>query len=166
MNSHTDEIKLSQRGGVCQVPWRTLQQISIKKFVDFPWLTGHYKSTDVLEIDNPLPYHIRSDPPVITDNGDIIAAAAAVASIAVAVFQRISHNLHRSLSTWQPRFLRAANSSSISSTHVTPSKQLPSCGTSSDFIVALNYDRSAFTCTFLSLPERHREQTRFGSPYR
>lgn len=96
----------------------------------------------------------------------IAAAAAATTTAAVAahrqaVERRISKRRQR-----QPRYHRRGILPPLSSFSTTGWRQLLSCGSSSDFLVTLNFDRHATLNILLPLFENKRPTVNFGSPYR
>ena len=66
----------------------------------------------------------------------------------------------------QPALHRCALIHPMSLINVTPWSQLLSCGTSSNFIKVLNFDRNTFFNLLLPRFDIKRKETNFGSPYR
>lgn len=99
------------------------------------------------------------------DSDIFIVAGAALTATAATVLRRVSRNLYHETKRIWPPFPRAGILRPASLLDVTAWKQLVSCSTSTDFVVALNFDRFPFFNVFLSLFEMHRAQTNFGSSY-
>lgn len=74
---------------------------------------------------------------------DVVPRRVAAVKAAVAVFKlRRGHGRYLNPKQ-QPRYLRAGLRAPLPSKSTTPWRQLISCGTSSDFIVSINFDSTA-----------------------
>lgn len=95
-----------------------------------------------------------------------VAAAASSFGICALAIRRRKRAIRKPQRALQPRYRRAALLPPISSRHTTAWRQILSCGTSSDFLVTLNLDRSTALEVLLPLFEQRRPSVNFGSPYR
>ena len=97
---------------------------------------------------------------------EILALTATTVAVACALSHQKQEVTKKKKRSRQPRYLRPALLSPLSSDGKTPWRQLFSCGSSSDFIITLNVDRHIIFNFLLPKFEAARATVNFGSPFR